>query len=81
MKKPRSGNSPEPADRQGSAYTYQKNSGYFAQIAEGLEPLAEQELVRLGAKKIQSGYRGLYFSADKETLYRVTYQSRLIQKK
>ncbi len=61
-------------------YTYQKNRCYFAQIAEGLEPLAQAELTRLGATKIQPGYRGLYFTADHTTLYRVTYQSRLIQK-
>jgi len=80
MKKSRFGNSPEPVDRQDSAYTYQKNSTYFAQIAEGLEPLAQQELKQLGAKKIQPGFRGLYFTVDQKALYRVTYQSRLIQK-
>ena len=62
------------------SYTYQQNHTYFAQIAEGLEPLAKQELLRFGATKIQPGFRGLYFTADHATLYRVTYQSRLIQK-
>ncbi|UCD51247.1 MAG: class I SAM-dependent RNA methyltransferase [Phycisphaerales bacterium] len=80
MKKSHSGDSPEPAGRQGPLYAYQKNNCYFAQIAAGLEPLAQQELKRLGAKKIQPGFRGLYFTAEKETLYRVNYQSRLIQK-
>ena len=72
MKKSHSGDSPEPAGRQGPLYSYQKNNCFFAQIAEGLEPLAQQELKRLGAKKIQPGFRGLYFNADKEALYRVT---------
>ena len=80
MKASRSRKASEPGGRQGAPYTYQQNSCYFAQIAEGLEPLAKQELLRLGAKKIQPGFRGLYFHADKETLYRVNYQSRLIQK-
>jgi len=80
MKASRSKKPSEPVGRQGSLYTYQQNSCYFAQIAEGLEPLAKQELLRLGAKKIQPGFRGLYFHADEETLYRVNYQSRLIQK-
>ncbi len=80
MKASRSRKPSESAGRPGSSYTYQQNSCYFAQIAEGLEPLAKQELLRLGAKKIQPGFRGLYFHADKETLYRVNYQSRLIQK-
>lgn len=66
--------------RQSPLYTYQENRCYFAQIAEGLEPLAKRELSRLGASKIQPGFRGLYFTAEKETLYRITYQSRLIQK-
>jgi 23S rRNA (guanine2445-N2)-methyltransferase len=80
MKASRSRKPSESAGGPGSLYTYQQNSCYFAQIAEGLEPLAKQELLRLGAKKIQPGFRGLYFHADKETLYRVNYQSRLIQK-
>lgn len=61
-------------------YTYQQDNCYFAQIAEGLEPLAKQELLGLGANKIRPGFRGLYFHADRRGLYRVTYQSRFIQK-
>ena len=69
-----------PVGQGGAVYTYQENRCYFAQIAEGLEDLAKGELLRLGASKIQAGFRGLYFCADKEALYRVNYQSRLIQK-
>lgn len=63
-----------------SVYTYQQQGRYFAQIAEGLEPLAKQELLDRGGRKIQPGFRGLYFQADRSALYRVTYQSRFIQK-
>jgi putative N6-adenine-specific DNA methylase len=58
-------------------FTYQKTSRYFAQIARGLEPLGCEELAELGAAEIKSAYRGIYFKADHETLYRVNYQSRL----
>ncbi len=68
-----------PGDQDG-LYTYQKTSSYFAQIAEGLEPLAQSELAELGAVKIKPGFRGTYFQADHETLYRVNYCSRFIQK-
>ncbi len=63
-----------------TTYTYQEKGCYFAQIAEGLEPLAKRELLALGARKIRPGFRGLYFDADNRSLYRVTYQSRFIQK-
>jgi putative N6-adenine-specific DNA methylase len=59
-------------------FAYQKNGRFFAQIAHGLEELGQQELSRLGAKDVKSAYRGLYFSADHDTLYRVNYSSRLV---
>jgi len=40
--------------------------------------LGAQELGELGARHIQPAYRGLYFEADKATLYRINYTSRLI---
>jgi putative N6-adenine-specific DNA methylase len=64
----------------GCLYTYQDTGSYFAQIAEGLEPLAQDELTRLGAAKIKPGFRGLYFQADHRALYRINYSSRFIQK-
>ena len=51
-----------------SLYPYQQSNRYFAQIAQGLEPLAKNELARLGAQEINEGYRGLYFVADNEAL-------------
>lgn len=77
-KKTRQQNS-EPAKDAG-LYPYQQSKRYFAQIAQGLEPLAKNELARLGAREINDGYRGLYFVADNEALYRINYASRFIQK-
>jgi putative N6-adenine-specific DNA methylase len=61
-------------------YTYQKSGRYFAQIAEGLEDIAREELQELGALDIKPAYRGFYFSADKATLYRLNYCARLISR-
>jgi len=43
-----------------------------------MEELGAEELSELGAKHISPAYRGIYFEADKATLYRVNYCSRLI---
>lgn len=56
---------------------YQKNKRYFAQIAGSLEKIAAAELEELGAKQVQSVYRGASFFADKKTLYEILYQTRL----
>jgi putative N6-adenine-specific DNA methylase len=61
-------------------FTYQKSGRYFAQIAEGLEDLGRKELQELGARDIKPGYRGFYFSADKASLYRLSYCSRLLSR-
>lgn len=58
-------------------FSYQKNNRYFAQVAEGVERIAAIELNHLGATDVKESYRGLYFSADKATLYRVNLCSRL----
>ncbi|MDH5299211.1 MAG: THUMP domain-containing protein [Desulfobulbaceae bacterium] len=58
-------------------FTYQKTNRYFAQLADSLEPLGAQELEELGASDIKPAYRGAYFTADPETLYRIVYQTRL----
>jgi len=61
-------------------FTYQKSGRYFAQIAQGLEELGKKELQQLGAQDIKTTYRGFYFSADKATLYRLNYCSRLLSR-
>lgn len=59
-------------------FAYQKNQRFFAQIANGLEELGAEELAQIGADDIAPSYRGLYFSADHGTLYRINYTTRLV---
>lgn len=58
-------------------FDYQRNNRYFAQTAGGMEALGAEELSELGSYNIYPAYRGIYFEADKDTLYRVNYCSRL----
>jgi putative N6-adenine-specific DNA methylase len=58
-------------------FVYQKNNSYFAQVAENVESLAERELAALGATQVNPVYRGVYFTATHEALYRIIYQTRL----
>lgn len=55
----------------------QKQSSYFAQIADGLETMGAKELGILGASGLRTVRRGIHFKADRKTLYRVNYCSRL----
>jgi putative N6-adenine-specific DNA methylase len=57
---------------------YQLNSRYFAQVAGGLEELGAKELASLGATNINIINRGMDFTADQETLFRINYRSRLM---
>ncbi len=59
-------------------YQYQKTNRYFAQISDSMEDLGKNELIGLGAKDVTDTFRGVYFSASKETLYRVNYLSRFL---
>lgn len=61
-------------------YDYQKNNTYFAQAPGMMEELCQQELIELGAENTKVAYRGVYFSADKETLYKINYTSRLLSR-
>jgi putative N6-adenine-specific DNA methylase len=61
-------------------YTYQKTKRYFAQVANDIKELAETELHALGASDVAGAYRGIYFNAEPQVLYRVNYQSRLISR-
>ncbi len=53
------------------------NNDYFAQIADGLETMGADELARLGAVRLRAVRRGIHFQADRKTLYRVNYCTRL----
>jgi len=61
-------------------YDYQKNSRYFAQIADEIKEAGVEELAELGAADIVPAFRGMYFKADKATLYRINYMSRLVSR-
>jgi len=60
-------------------YEYQ-SKGFFAQAPGMMEELCEQELIELGATNTKSAYRGVYFDADKTTLYKINYTSRLLSR-
>jgi putative N6-adenine-specific DNA methylase len=62
---------------QAPIFQYRKWNGYFAQLASGVEDLCAEELADLGATNIRPIYKGVYFQADKKTLYRINYQSRI----
>ncbi len=59
-------------------FEYQKSSRYFALVAGQMESFGAEELQELGAKNPTTAYRGIYFTADKEALYKINYCSRLI---
>jgi putative N6-adenine-specific DNA methylase len=59
-------------------FEYQKIGRFFAQIPEGLETWALQELTELGAAGVTPAFRGAYFNATPAVLYRVNYESRLL---
>ncbi|NCJ05432.1 RNA methyltransferase [Synechococcales cyanobacterium C] len=50
---------------------------YFATVARGLEELAAQELITLGADAVQVGFCGVSFEGDRTLLYRANLWARL----
>ena len=63
-----------------TAFEYQQRHRFFAQAPGGMEELAAAELSELGAENIRSAYRGLYFEARMETLYRINYRARVLSR-
>lgn len=61
-------------------YLYEKESLYFAQIAESVKDIAIKELKSLGAYDLKPVFRGIWFKATKKDFYRITYFSRLISR-
>ena len=61
-------------------FEYQKNKRFFAQVTGMMEDICEQELIELGANNTEKAYRGVYFEADFETLYKINYTSRLLSR-
>ncbi len=61
-------------------YLYQKTRRYFAQVTGGFEELAQSEIKELGGFGTEIGHRGIYFNAEKQNLYNINYQSRIISR-
>jgi len=59
-------------------FEYRERQRYFAQTGRGLEALAKEELEELGAVNCSESFRGVYFEAAPETMYRVNYNARII---
>ncbi|RQW03959.1 class I SAM-dependent RNA methyltransferase [candidate division KSB1 bacterium] len=59
-------------------FEYQQTNRFFAQVAGGLEELGAEELLQFDAHHIQPAFRGIFFEADKATLYRINYCSRFL---
>jgi len=61
-------------------YKYQKTNRYFAQVADDIKDIAEEELLSFGVQKTLQAYRGIYFTADTKALYTINFNSRLINR-
>ncbi|KUO62104.1 hypothetical protein APF79_03810 [bacterium BRH_c32] len=61
-------------------FEYLENNKFFAQAPGLMEALCEEELIELGAKNTEKVYRGIYFEADKESIYRINYCARMISR-
>jgi len=59
-------------------YEYQQWRRFFAQIADKTEQLGAAELAELGATKIKTRFRGIFFETDAAGLYRINYTARLL---
>ena len=59
-------------------YRYQETQRYFAQAADDIKDIAEQELRTLGARETSPTYRGIYFNASPKVLYTINFYARLI---
>jgi putative N6-adenine-specific DNA methylase len=66
--------------RKAVAYQYQNDCRYFAMVADGLKEAAAEELAELGAEDVRPEFSGIYFRADKSTLYRINYLTRLLSR-
>ena len=61
-------------------YLYEKDSQFFAQVAESIKDIAIKELKELGAYDLKPVFRGVWFKATKRDFYRINYFSRLISR-
>lgn len=61
-------------------FEYQKNNRYFAQVPGMMEEICEAELTELGASNTKTSYRGVYFDATLENIYRINYMARMVSR-
>ena len=61
-------------------HLYQENQTYFAQVAEDIKSLAIVELESLDATNLRPRFRGIAFTATKDVLYAINYNSRLVNR-
>jgi len=61
-------------------YLYERESQYFAQVAESIKDIAMDELKYLGAYDLQAVFRGIWFKASKKDFYRINYFARLVSR-
>ena len=61
-------------------YIYETDSVYFAQVSESVKKEAAEELGELGAQHIKERFRGIRFSCDRKTFYKIVYMSRLLSR-
>jgi len=66
--------------RQTATYQYQKDFRYFAQVADGLKEAGARELNELGAEDVRPEFSGIHFRADRSTLYRINYLTRILSR-
>ena len=66
--------------RKAAVYQYQKDGRYFAQIADSIKQAGAEELAELGAEVVRPEFSGIHFRADKSTLYRINYLTRLLSR-
>ncbi|MCK5879992.1 MAG: class I SAM-dependent RNA methyltransferase [Holophagae bacterium] len=58
-------------------FLYQENQQYFAQCGQGIEAIVADELMELGATKVEPTYRGVHFTASPAALYNINYCARI----
>jgi putative N6-adenine-specific DNA methylase len=61
-------------------YLYEKESQYFAQVAESIKDIAIKELKELGGYDLKPVFRGIWFKASRKNFYRINYFSRLLSR-
>jgi putative N6-adenine-specific DNA methylase len=61
-------------------FEYQQHNSFFAQVTGQMEELCEKELIELGAINTKKTYRGIFFNASTQALYKINYTSRLLSR-